>query len=587
MITQIQLGNIFNENGRNVVGGSASGIDVEALITGLTGARRQPAVILESTIEKNDTTAEALGDLEGLLDNLRDAADFLRNPPGVQNAASNVFKYRSANVSSNTAVTGSNYLSVTSEPGTATGVYDITVNQLATRAVHTTNTFALATADTAVVGSGAGDALRAGALVLGASGVTVNLVNGDTLNQVVAKINAAKDTSGVEAVAIKVSNGNYRLSLRTTETGAAQNYVPTAATFSNVGFAINDVAVDSSITLDGTTITRSKNNIDDIVDGMTFNLQQVTPMGTELEVEVEADTELAKNGISNFINAYNELRFFAARQTQTGDDGKALEGSVLYSNSVLTLTRSRVEAEISAIVDGITAGDPSRLSDLGITFDDFPGDDETPFTRNILVVDEAKLDSVLASNFEAVRKVFEFDYTSDNPDLQIFERTNALDVSAFQLSIDQTLGVYQATYDDDGNALTPDVTVLLDGTPVTSGTGVILKGRAGTVLEGMTMIYGAAGNATVNVAISQGIGDRVFNTVDNLLDEDTGALGVELRSLSDKNDRIQRDIERIDSQIEAYRERLLRQYSELERAITAANTLLESLDAQSRAQSGN
>jgi flagellar hook-associated protein 2 len=587
MITQIQLGNIFSQNGRNVVGGSASGIDVEGLIKGLTEARRQPAVILEKNMEANDAVSGALGEMKDILNRFRDAANFLRSPPGVANDAENIFEFRAASVSSNTSIAGSTYVNVTAEPGTNATIYDLSVTQLATRSIYTTNTFSLTDANTAVVGAGAGDALRAGVLTIGAAGTTVTLTAGDTLNQVVSKINAVKSNSGVEAVAVKVADGQYRLSLKSTSTGANQNYVPTAATFSNVGFAISDAAVDAVIEFDGTTVTRHSNNIDDIVDGMTFNLLQVTPPATTLEVEIKADAELAKTGITNFVNAYNEFRLFAARQTQTGDDGKPSEDSLLSSNSTLTLTRTRIDAEIASIVDGITAGDPSRLADLGITFSDFPGDEETPFTRNILTIDEDTLDSVLSSNFDAVRKVFEFDYSSDNPDFQIFQRTNGLDISAFQLSINQTTGVYEASYDDDNNVATANVVVALDGEILTTGTGVVMTGRQGTVLEGLTMIYGQAGNATVNVTVSQGISDRIYNTVDDLLDEDTGAVGVELRSLSDKNDRAKRDITRIDSQIERYREQLLNQYSALEAAIASSNNLLETLDAQANARNNS
>jgi flagellar hook-associated protein 2 len=491
-------------------------------------------------------------------------------------------------VSSNTAVAGSTYVNITAEPGTNATIYDLSVTQLATRSIYTTNTFAVADADTSIVGPLGTDALRSGVLTLGAAGTTIGIADGDTLNEVVSKINAAKNLSGVEAVAVKVADGQYRLSLKSTETGSDQNYVPTAAIFSNVGFAISDTALDAVVEFDGTTVTRHSNNIDDIVDGITFNLLQPTPPATNLEIEIKADTELAKTGITNFVNAYNEFRLFASTQTQVGDDGKPLEDSVLSSNPTLTLTRSRIDAEIASIVGGITAGDPSRLSDLGITFADFPGDDTNPFTRNILVIDEDKLDSVLSSDFDAVRKVFEFDYTSDNPDLQIFQRTNGLDISAFQLSINQTTGVYQATYDDDNNIVTPDVTIDLDGEIFTSGSGgVILNGRQGTVLEGLTLIYGQTGNTTINVTISQGVGDRVHNTLDDLLDEDTGAIEVELRSLSDKNDRIERDITRIDTQIESYREQLLRQFSALESSITSANNLLAVLDGQSNAQNNN
>ncbi len=580
MITQIQLGNIFTQNDKTVISGGSTGLDIEALINGLADAKRQPAVILEANIETNNSVSTAIGELRTILDRFRDASNFLRNPPGVQNDADNIFQFRSTSVASNTTVTGDNYLSVTAEPGASATDYDIEITQLATRNVYTTNTITVADADTAIVGPGPGDPLLADTLTLGASATPIDIEVGDSLNQVAAKINAASDLSGVEATVIKVADGEFRLSLKTVETGTAQNYVPGGTVFDNIGFAITENAQDAIVEFDGTTITRSANNIDDIVEGVTFNLLQETPPGTELDVEVQADLDLAKQGILNLVDAYNEFRLFSSSQTETGSDGQPLDGSILSSNSVLTLTSTRINSEVASIVDGIVAGDPSRLADIGITFSDFPGDAETPFTRNILVVDEDTLDNALSADFDAVRKVFEFDFIADDPDLQIFQRTNALGVSEFDLNIDQTNGIYQATYDNGGTPVTID----LDGETLTGSDGVILTGQEGTVLEGLTLIYGSNDDATVDVTVTQGIADRLYNTLDNLLDEDTGAIEVELRSLSDENERIQEDINRIDEQLESFREQLLRQFSALEAAISSANTLLQTLDAQAQAR---
>ena len=57
---------------------------------------------------------------------------------------------------------------------------------------------------------------------------------------------------------------------------------------------------------------------------------------------------------------------------------------LLASSSTLRSILGRVNSEIADVVEGITAGDADRLADIGITFNDFPGDEETPFVRNIL-----------------------------------------------------------------------------------------------------------------------------------------------------------------------------------------------------------
>lgn len=575
MATQITLGNMFTSNGKTVMTGGSSGLDVESMVNSLADAKRLPAKALEDKISTNTTRSTAYSEMKQLLTDFRDAAENLRNPPGVRNSADNIFEYRSATVTSNTGVAGSAYLNVTTEPGTNTGTYAVTVGSIATQSVFTTNTFAAADMNASVVGSSP-QPFNAGNLVLGASGTSITLSSGDSLGQVIAKINAKSDQSKVQATAIKVSNGNYQISFKSTETGANMNYNITAlnAGVMNVGIGYSQTAVNSSITIDGTTVTRSSNSIDDVIDGVTFDLVAQTPVATTLEMDIIADTDLAKQGIMNFVDAYNALRLFVSRQSELGSDGKPTEDAVLANDNTMQLTMSRINAEMADVVEGVTSGDPARLSDLGITYDDFAGDDTNPFTRNILVVDEDKLNSALQSDFDAVRKVFEFDYSSDNANLQVFSRTNGLDVTAVTLNINQTTGTYQATYTLNGVTQTVNV----DKEQLNSSS-ILLKGQNGTALEGLTLIFSSTSNATVHLNMSQGIGDRVFNAIDDLLDEDVGAITNALTKIEDDETRYQKEIDKIDATIEKFRQQLLDKFAALEKAVSQANSLLQSIQA--------
>ena len=308
MVSRVTLGNFFNSGGRSVVSGSNTGFDTETLVKGLVDAKRIPATRLEAKIEANVLKTSAYGELSTLLDTFKDTANFLRNPPGVSNSSENIFEYRSSTLSTNTSVSASNYLEAEIEPGASLSTYNITVGALATYNIKTTNTFALASLNTAVVG--AADPIRSGTINIGASGTAVVLSDGDTLQQVIDKINLVSSTTKVQASAIQVSSGNYRLQLKSTETGAAVNYATPSAMNFPMGFAIEQNAVDASVTIDGTTITSATNTISSAIDGITLTLKQITPGGTIVDLEVAADTEVVKNGILNFVDAYNNLKLF-------------------------------------------------------------------------------------------------------------------------------------------------------------------------------------------------------------------------------------------------------------------------------------
>lgn len=573
-MASISLGNMFSQGGKTVVSGGSTNLDTDALINSLVEAKRLPAVRLETNIETNTAKMDALNELGSILEKFRDAANFLRNPPGVGNTSDNIFNYTSAMVSANTGG-GAGYLSVTAATGTDTSSYSLTVDQLATKQTRVTNTFAAADMQAAVVG-GSGP-FSAGPLTIGPSGITVELAEGDSLGDVIAKVNAVKGDSGVEASAVKVSEGNYRLIFKSTATGTGQNFDFNAANpdffASGLGFSSEVDAVDAMVTIDGTQVTRQSNSISDLVDGLTFNLTQVTPSGTELTVGVQADTELARNAILNFVDAYNEFRVFASKQTETNDDGARMEGAVIGSNNSLRTLINAVGTEISAAVRGLS--DTNSLDALGLELTDFAGDDETPFTRNILQVDEGKLDAALAADFDAVRKVFEFSYTADNPDFMVYSRSNALNATEVSFNIDQTNGVYEAVVD--GTTYTLTATALSTG-------GVSLAGAQGTPLEGLNVIYAGTDDTTVTMTATQGVADRLYNVLNDALNDEGGIVAQEIASLDERNTRLQQDIERIDSMVENFRMTLLERFSALEAAISSVNSILQLLDAQAEAR---
>ena len=283
------------------------------------------------------------------------------------------------------------------------------------------------------------------------------------------------------------------------------------------------------------------------------------------------------------MNAYNDFKLFYARQTAIDESGKPLDTATLGSNPVLRASLANISSELSRSVGGIS-GSFNKLGDIGISFGDYPGDATTPATRNTLVLDDAKLTSALAANYSNVRQVFEFSFASDSTKLQAYAHSNEYSGTNFALNINESSHSYSATYSVNG---TP-TTIALTATPI-SGGGTTLTAPSGGPLKGLTLIYNGSGTDTdnINVTTSQGFGDRVYNALDNVLKDTTGSLARELASVNDNNTRYQKDITRIDDQVSRYRNALTDKYAKLEAAIAKVNTILQSLDAQSKAQYGS
>jgi len=601
-MTGVTLGNFFQSGGKTVSGGAGgSGIDTQSLIKGLTDAKALPATQLQDKIKLNDSKSAALAEFQTTLSTLSDAVAALRNPPGVGNASDDAFKYRTTSVTSNTSVAGSSYVTVTASPGTALQNYTISeITSLAAARKQSSGDFNIATAnDAAVSTTPAVGQFKAGTFTLNGQSITFN--DGESLNSVAAKFNAVADKTGISASVVQVTTGKYQLSFSATKSGTANDFdfnniskagtlVDASGVFSQVTIADAQDAKDAIFKLNNVAITRSSNTITDLVDGLTFNVTQTTVSAptTKIDVAVQADQTIAKNSIVNFVNAYNALKVFEAKQQDLNADGTYKSTAVLHDSSVFRSTMSSMNSQISSIVSGLTNGDPRGLSDLGITFTDQAATADTPRVRNILTVDDTKLATALASNSDAVRKVFEFDFTSDNTYLRVFSRTNALGVSNFSLNINPATSTYQATYNNGSG----NVTINLDATAVKNAstglvTGYSLKGQAGTVLEGLVLVYANTAASTANVTTTQGIADKLFNITDPALKANTGSIAVETTALTDSDTRLNADIAKINAQVDTYRQQLLDQFSQMEQAIASVNNIIASITASDNARNGS
>lgn len=609
MVTQITLGNFGQVNGRTVLTGGASQLDTQAIIKALTDAKRLPADRLETKNETIDKKTSAFNELLASFRNFKSAVNVLRNPPGVGIDSQNIFQYRTSSLTSSLGLSASSYLEVTAIPGALAQSYTIdSITQLAQASKQQTGSFSLADSTTVSAVSAVPTAglLTAGTVQLRAvdgtvGGISLTLDAGDSLEVVASKFNEISSRTGIQAGVVKEATGSYRLSFSATQTGTTYGFDFNVAApgpgnavendpsgvFSSISFVAQtptQIAQNSIFSLDGISITRESNAISDAISGLTFNLKQDGFAGT-INAAIEPDTTLASNAITQFADAYNEFRLFAARQSELDENSQPTEDAVLYNNSTFRNIVSSVAIEVSAIIAGITGSDPARLSDVGITIEDFAGDTENPATQDILVVDPDMLVSALQSNFDGVRQLFEFQMSSDDISFVNFKRSNSLNgLTGFSMSIDRTTDTYQATYTDPTNGSVQTVSFDYE---ITGSGGVILTGQSGTIFDGSQFLYASTSSATVNVTLTQGFGDRFYNMIEQFITDADGLIPQEIEALAEDKSRNEEQIDKIDEQVLRYQDQLVTQYANLEAALTRANQLLMLLDAQSNANNNN
>lgn len=590
-MASITLGNFFTTNdGKNVLGGvGGSGLDTKSLIDGLLAARRAPAVQAQDKIDLNNKQASALATFQNLLTIFRSSVDALRNPPGVGNEGDNAFKFTTASVTANNGSTGSDYLTVTTTPGTVNQTYTVDeITSIASKAQQIAGTYTVADADTTIASASpiGGTANQFGVGTITFNTASIDIAEGDTLNQIAAKFNAVKDTTGVNATVIQVASGSFKLFFSANDTGTNGNFDLSGATdpsgvLTGAGIGAATAGTNANFKLNGIAITRQSNTVDDVIDGLTFNLLQPFDVAMDanvaLTVAVTPDTTTVQNSIVNFVQAYNALKSFEAEQTQLNGDGTFADTAVLANNQTFRNAMADLKQRITAQVSGIASG-PSSLSDIGITFTTQPATDTLPAVDNVLTINDGALAAALASNFSGVNKLFGFTLTSNNPNLAVYSATNDLAVSSFSLNIDPGTSTFQATYNLGSGPVTVDMTATSLG-----AAGYSLTGQAGTALEGLVLIYGSTSSASIDVTATQGIAATTYNTSATALEPNTGTLAVDLSSIADSTNRLNDEITRINDQVSQYQQELLNKFALLEQAISNTNNLLSSLQAQQNA----
>ncbi|CAO3437632.1 flagellar filament capping protein FliD [Azospirillum endophyticum] len=529
-------------------GDSGTGIDYSLLIEAKVNARLAKADRIDTKITANEAKITAYTDLQDKLQAVNDAIDGLRNRSVSTGASSNLFGQRTAYVGDD------DVFSATVDDDTEVGTYSVVVQQLATKHKIAADSIA---SKTGALGYSGSFTLQAA----DGSAVTIAMDGDDSLTDLRDAINASKSTSGVTASIVQVSDSSYQLILTSNNTGQAISLtdggdgVLSSLGLTDSGGAIKNelVAVQKAIVeVDGVTITRSSNTIDDAIEGVTLNLYSANP-DTAVSMEVSTDLSSIKSAITGFVDAYNEYRDFVVTQQATTSDGTASSDATLFSDSLL---RQILQSVNGALNTSITtdSGTVLSMASLGISFN----------SSNELELDEDTLNSILSSDIDSVKQLLGLNMTSSSSQMSLLRYTSSASALSFTLDIvrgdDGTLT--SASVDGDSNLFT------------VSGNRII--GASGTAYEGIVLVY-SGNSGSVDIDFSQGLADKLFGVIDDASATYDSDLATAIDDLETRDTELESRSTDIKTKAETYRTTLTAYYARLEAAAEQAALLLKQL----------
>ncbi|MEO3691293.1 flagellar filament capping protein FliD [Roseateles paludis] len=370
--------------------GIGSGLDVESLVAKLVAVERTPITQIAKRTDGLKTELSTYGKVQSALSSLRDAAAKLTRP--------DTWGGTQATSSDSSAVTA------TVGAGAAVGNVSVQVNQLATAQTLASTTYASSTST-----------LTAGTLTIqlgthstdvdgnptftakaGSTAVNIDVADGDTLNTLRDRINAA--SAGVTASIVNDSTG-ARLVLRSTDTGESNGFVASGSGgVSNLSYdPVNGVAAmvqtlpaaNARAILNGIDISSESNTLKSAIDGLNITLLKTTTFPPV--ISIGQDKDAIKKAIAEFTAAYNAVNALLRDQTKY-DAGSKTAGALQGDSTAIGL-----QASLRSIAGGTTSlgGSINRLTQIGIE----PGSDGN------LTTSDTKLNTAMG-DLDSLKKLF-------------------------------------------------------------------------------------------------------------------------------------------------------------------------------------
>ena len=367
------------------------------MIDQLMAVEKRPLVQMSERKTTMETQKNAWNDVRTRLNNLFEKIKVLQN--------SDTFSSMKA--------TGSESATMTTSKNSPEGVYEISVQQLATK--------------TSVIGGKIVEASSDSTKALGLTGTfklntkgkdakEIEIVETDTVRTIAEKINAVSKESGVRASII-----DNRLVLNNLETGAKAIQIAEEADstiLNQLGLKDTSEVIEgknAKFKVNGVSVEKESNSVKDVVEYTTINLTKAHAAGSSDTITISKDTSKVEEAVKGFVDQYNSTMTFISDQLKAGspDDGGEKRGTLASDGSLMRLQSSLRTMVTSSLSNENTA--IKDLSQLGVSTVDRFGQ---------LTFDASKLKEKLEENPVEVQNFF-LSKNSEGKDIGFVPKINS------------------------------------------------------------------------------------------------------------------------------------------------------------------
>jgi flagellar hook-associated protein 2 len=548
----------------------ASGLAIDSIVTGLMTIEKQPLTQIQTQITSYNSKLSAYGKLNSGLSAFQAAVDKL--------ATAAKFTAQSVKVSDGSSIVA------TADGTAANGNYNISVTQLAASQKIATSAYANATD---IIGTGTLN-ISFGTFTAADSGngtpasfnanadkqaisITIDSTNNtlagirDAINAKNASVSASivndgsgnrlvitsKDTGAVNSLKIDVtdSDGNS-----TDGTGlSALAYDPMGAVGTGKNMTQLVAAQNALLTVDGLSISKSSNTLNDVIQGVTLNLKSIT--ATSATLEVATDTDTIQASVQNFVDAYNKLNTTLRDLTKFVEGGSTSNGPLLGDSTTRDIM---VKLKSMLARPSTTATTFRTLGDIGVKSD---------YKDGTLTLDTAKLTSALSTNLGDVAKLFAPSAKTSDPQVTYVSSSAKTQTGTYAINV-TSLG-----------SSTQDASGMING--VTAyGSGASLIGAADNAAQGLKVaINGSATGARGTVTFNKGLAGELSSMIGSWLDS-TGSVTTKTEGIQTSIKALNKRSSDLSAKLPAIEARYRAQYAKLDALLSGMQSTSSYLSQQ-------
>jgi flagellar hook-associated protein 2 len=538
--------------------GLGNGTDFSEIIDAVIDAESYQLESYQDKKEEYEYVIDLMEQLSDAIDEFNDLLDDMDEPDEFY---------------SMTAEVSDDQVEVEADGDAEAGIHTIVVDQLALNDVWVNTETGYDSEDSVVA-----DAATTLTVEFGGEAIAIDVAAGTTLEGLVSTINGsvgARDK--FEASIMDDGDGAY-LVLKSCDAGSDNALAITGTGsltgMSAAGFVNTQAGQNARIKIDGFPpgeddwIERDSNSIDDIIDGLTFELKDDTD-GDTLQVSVGYDTDDMFDKIVEFQEALNtiieDIQILTGRVTEEEDSD---EETYTVDSYALDIVYNNIKSILSSSAPGFTryeedtGGDYyNALSQIGFSTDT----DEDSATYGQLLLDEDDLEEALDTDAEAVASLFaaRAEGESDSEDFQVISVIDGV-TGAGEHSVEYTVSggeIVSASIDGEE--------AVVDGWTILAGSGDA---------RGLYLSVGTAedGDYSGTARVKQGKVGELSDSLDAVTNAETGSLTILINHYEE-------NVTSLDNQIYNEEKRLDAMETSLERKYAALDALLATYDSQSTA----